>query len=253
MGRTAPVTRACVLGLTVVAACTMTDVASRRTVEQWLVCEECVAGELDSVVALGDAGVPLLAAALAGPGPHYVGNVRSQVASSYQRAVRGSGPVLPGVSAPDYVGHYVENFIATYQTRAAVALGALNSPAARLVLITALRDDTTSRIDVRRAISTALGVTAVAVAGDGQVGPRDSPLPIPATVAVRDGQSTPLAGVRVRFSVDSGGGVVSDSILRTTVGGQAATSWRLGPVAGRNVVSAWVVGRRVRFHATATP
>jgi hypothetical protein len=229
-----------------VAACARPTPEERRTVDRWLLCEECVDGELDSVVALGDRAVRILEAALRGPSADRRDNMRQQVEAMY----RGMRDTV--ISFQRYADHFASNYVASYQSRAAIALGAIGTPHARKILDGALRRDARYRADVRRALGRSVRATLSLVAGDSQHAPLDSFVKVNPTVMLRDSATgAGLKGVRVRFWVDSGGGTVSDSVRRTDKAGRAAVRWRLGPDSSRsnNILRAVAAGRAVRVHA----
>ena len=72
------------------------------------------------------------------------------------------------------------------------------------------------------------------VSGDGQDAAPAAPLPQPLVVRVARG-SVPVAGVAVRFEVESGGGTVDGSSTQvevvTDAGGLGSCNWTLGPIA----------------------
>lgn len=90
------------------------------------------------------------------------------------------------------------------------------------------------------------------VAGDAQSGETGARLPNPLSVLVRNNAGTPIAGVAVEFSIDSGGGSLSSTAATTTAEGIATSGmWTLGAV-GNNVVVARVASLPlVRFHSIA--
>ena len=124
------------------------DATIRATVERWLTCEECVAGERDSVRALGAEAVPLLRAALQGPPDSVIANMSRSSVDAYARvrrqfermtpAERALRPIADSVS---FVSRNVENFRATYRTRAAIALNDIDPAAARALFAEQLRND----------------------------------------------------------------------------------------------------------------
>jgi hypothetical protein len=230
--------------------------ADRATIHRWLLCEECLAGELDSVVALGGGAVGELTEALSGPGPNRIANVRQQFVQSYRRAASYAAQHNDTLSVTEaqYVTHFLDNYVALYQSRAAVALGRIATGPAKAALLEALRRDSLYRPDVQRTLGSVLDVSLVVVAGDGQTTPPDSTVAILPTVAVRDSAGDPIQAVRVVFTVDSGGGHVTDSVARTDTAGRASPgSWRMGPGPGRNSLRAMAAGRVVRIGATAVP
>jgi hypothetical protein len=64
--------------------------------------------------------------------------------------------------------------------------------------------------------------------------------------------AAPAAGVRVRFSVRTGGGALIDTLVTTGIDGTAGTVWLLGAEGGAQALSARVEGAAVDFSATAT-
>jgi hypothetical protein len=108
----------------------------------WLECEECVDGELEAVVRLGQAALPGLVASLRDGPP------RAR-AEAYRRHLRKAYPMLadyarrhPDVKVPmseeEYVKTYLDNYTALYQVRAARALGAIGGDDSRRALEAAL-------------------------------------------------------------------------------------------------------------------
>ena len=126
---------------------------------RWLECEEC-GGQLDSVVAIGDPAVPALAGYLLnGPPPHRVDSLLVHLGAShavvagYHRALDTAGVGTISDSAR-YVRRYLHNYMATYQSRSAKALGLIGGPDARAALDSALHLPV--RSDVRYQIQYAL-------------------------------------------------------------------------------------------------
>lgn len=89
-------------------------------------------------------------------------------------------------------------------------------------------------------------------AGDAQSGPVGQALASPVVVRVaRDGAA--LAGASVSWSVQSGGGTVSQAASTSGADGLASTTWTLGPDAGANTLqasSSGATGSPVTFTAT---
>ena len=75
-------------------------------------------------------------------------------------------------------------------------------------------------------------VHLVAQAGNSQVAPVNSPLPIPVTVKVTDAGGLAVSGASVKFNVRQGGGSVATVTVVTNVGGIASTSWTMGTTTG---------------------
>jgi uncharacterized protein with beta-barrel porin domain len=114
-------------------------------------------------------------------------------------------------------------------------------------------------------VFTATSINAVigAASGNNQTGPVNTTLPLPIVVQVGEVMATTsktggvgaqaLDGVPVTFTVTSGGGSVTNTVVLTDASGQASTPWTLGPIEGAQTVSASVPGgASVTFTATAT-
>lgn len=194
-----------------------------QRVDRWLLCEECTEGELDSVLAIGERAVGRLEDALRGPPSDRLANMRMQAEAMYGRTSPG------GIDSLKYVEHYVGNYIATYQSRAAIALDSINTPRARAALLDALSHDSIYRADVRRILGRAAGADLSVVAGDSQHAPLNAFVRTAPEFLVADSSGQGLPDVRVAFRVDSGGGAVSDSVQRSNSEGRAKVGWRLGP------------------------
>lgn len=94
--------------------------------------------------------------------------------------------------------------------------------------------------------------TSIALAGGGnQMGPAGATLPV--AVAFRVGDSRgPMAGVRVRFTVEQGGGLVTPTVAETNADGVASATWRVGTTAGElSVLRGSVDGTSLSASATA--
>ena len=99
--------------------------ATLDEITPWLLCDECVDGELDSVVALGARAVPALGRALIGPPAGRRDNMRRQLVSRWNRiavylADEGRQPAM---TQTDYVTQNIEHYEISYQRRSAIALG----------------------------------------------------------------------------------------------------------------------------------
>ena len=77
------------------------------------------------------------------------------------------------------------------------------------------------------------------VAGDGQAGPIDQPLPDSLVVRVEDAGGQPLGKVAVTWTV-GGGGSVSQASVTSGSDGRAAVQRMLGEAAGRQTTTAAV-------------
>ncbi len=118
-------------------------------VEAWLYCDECIAGERETVKGLGLRAVPTLVAALDGPSAEQQAFVRKGFELRYAGE--------PANERAQLVSEQVSNFVAMVQKRAAVSLGDIGGDKARAALTTAL-SDTSLRSDVLSVIRVALGV-----------------------------------------------------------------------------------------------
>jgi len=254
--RTACGVEGLVLLLLALTACSMSlSQQHQQTLRRWLLCDDCVGGELDAVAAIGARAAPtLVVALLRGPLPDRRENVRRQVAASYARLVRFASPATVGVSESVYVRRFVDNYVAMYQMRTVIALKRIGTARARRGLRQALTLPTRFRADALHVIGDALGAALFRQSLDSQTARPDSFVAVPPRVLVRDSAGSPLRNVRVTFAVDSGGGAVVDSVQRTDANGMAAVGgWRLGPAPGRKTVRAVAAGRAIRFVAIATP
>jgi hypothetical protein len=147
-----------------------TSGTEEAVVRRWLLCEECVHGELQ---ALQDPSreVPIvraLALGLAGPPRSRRENVRRQLEETYQQlAARAAerGANLP-LTREQYVAHYLGNYEASYQSRAVIGLARIGSPEARRILAEAVERVRTGQAVYRGDVLEELGLaTGAAVVG----------------------------------------------------------------------------------------
>jgi hypothetical protein len=109
------------IGIIIVAtACGGPSEGQRRTVDAWLNCDECINGERDSVIAMGDAAVGLLESALEGPSAERRNIMEAKFDRSYPINL---GPAA--VTKSQYVSRLLENYVASHQKRAALALSGI--------------------------------------------------------------------------------------------------------------------------------
>jgi hypothetical protein len=231
----------------VLALATCPPPPEKAVIDRWLLCEECISGELDSVIALGDDATDMLRMALLkGPPSSDREHIRRHAASRYTRLRS------PLVSPSRWVDQYESNYVEHYQSHAATALGRIGTPAARAALFEAMQRETRYGRDARRALARAAPLALAVAAGDSQAAPLDSLVLVDPTVALRDSVTgQPLPNVRVVFSVDSGGGR-ADSVRRTGANGLASVHWSLGPGPdSTNVLRAETFRRSVLFRATS--
>jgi hypothetical protein len=118
-----------------------------RTLDSWLMCDECINGERAAAKAIGHKAVPALSSALVGPPARRRALVRGQFVDSYPGAITGLTPDV-------YADQLLANYVATYQKRAAIALGDLGGNDAKAALNEALARASTRayREDVVRLI-----------------------------------------------------------------------------------------------------
>lgn len=138
-----------------------TNQASEK-VAIWLHCEECTDGEIDSVMALGASAIAHLETALlAGPPDSLRAYLRTRSEAAFQmlrQYASSHGVQSMPVTEGAYTGHFVDNYVALYQIRAAYALGRLGGVDAQLALNMATdsaaagvyRSDVASAIDEAR-------------------------------------------------------------------------------------------------------
>jgi hypothetical protein len=117
----------------------------------WLECEECLDNELDRVVANGRHLRPLLISTLKrGPSDSSRELLRIELEKRYDK-IKAYARTHPNVKFEStrevFVTLYLGNFEAHYQSRAAIALGAIGGEASRRALKEAL--ESTAREDVK--------------------------------------------------------------------------------------------------------
>ena len=119
----------------------------RAVVDAWLTCVECGDGELDSLEAMAVRAPgtvdTLRADLLQGPSALRRARLTQQLETTYQE-MAASAVHLPGadslpLSQSEFVRRYLGNAVATYQGRAAYALGAIGGVPARAALTVALQ------------------------------------------------------------------------------------------------------------------
>ena len=117
--------------------------AERGDVLSWLECEECVDGELSRVIHLGHGwrtgaatSDSLIDDLLAGPGTGRTANISQQFLAAFHDDSVASSTAGGGfpVGSPQYIRHYVGNYVAVYRGRAAIALARIGGKRARAAL-----------------------------------------------------------------------------------------------------------------------
>jgi hypothetical protein len=140
------------------SACEPLSPGEHVTVLRWLECEECDRGQLDSVVALGGSAVPALTAYLwKGPPKARVSRLTAHLVKSHAQVNTYSAALSPTDSLSEatlFVRRYVRNYTATYQSRAARALGLIGGLRARaaleISLLGSLRSDVQAQVHLAR-------------------------------------------------------------------------------------------------------
>ena len=92
-------------------------------------------------------------------------------------------------------------------------------------------------------VTVTLPATAIAlVSGGNQTANAGSTLPQPVVAQVRAVDGVGVAGVTVTFAVASGAGVITPASAVSGANGQVSTSWKLGPTAGPQSMTATTTG-----------
>jgi hypothetical protein len=116
--------------------------AAYQTIVTWLECVECTEGELAAVVKLGRIAVPSLAASLhEGPSPASLELLRRQLIASHGRLIeyaKAHPEVEVSMDIETYVATYMDNYVALYQVRSAMALAEIGGEEAKEALEIAL-------------------------------------------------------------------------------------------------------------------
>jgi hypothetical protein len=97
-------------------------------VERFLNCEDCLDGELDAVLELGDRANPILIDYLvSGPSPETLQSVERGLRESYSQMaeyakIQEDRTLQPRQSQEAFVSNFLENLVAQYQTRSVRAI-----------------------------------------------------------------------------------------------------------------------------------
>jgi Bacterial Ig-like domain (group 1)/Leishmanolysin len=112
----------------------------------------------------------------------------------------------------------------------------------------------TPTVQASFAASAVAGTPAIvtAIAGEGQSAQAGQSLPIQPAVRVTDAHGNVVAGAAVTFEVTAGGGSIAPATTPTDADGVARALWRLGPIAGTNVLTARAGTGSASFAAIAT-
>lgn len=146
--------------LAIVAGCNGLTDEQHGVVDRWLLCDECTSGERDSVRALGEKAVARLTGALLKGPPAD----RRQLMTQKFENIYASLTPAPPITQAAYVNELLGNYVATYQSRSAVALGEIGGDGARDALNTALSPPQIAQyradvVDVIRFVRSTLGAT----------------------------------------------------------------------------------------------
>lgn len=136
---------AMVLGL-VLTGCGGDD--TREVVRSWLLCDDCLEGELLKLLDEGDDAVPMLADALRdGPTPDQITNVRAQSRSDVAAVNRvGQKIAVTAVDSANLSDRNVRGYVDTYQERALIGLTEIGTAAARDTILALLTRDSTQAL-----------------------------------------------------------------------------------------------------------
>jgi hypothetical protein len=85
------------------------------------------------------------------------------------------------------------------------------------------------------------------VAGDGQTGTVNQPVPTPVSVHMVDQFNNAMQGYAITWTVRSGGGRVDNTTTVTNLEGNATTVWTLGPTVGPQSLQATTTNALVRI------
>ena len=91
-------------------------------------------------------------------------------------------------------------------------------------------------------------------AGNAQTGEVGATVALAPTVAVKDANNNPVAGVTVTWTVTAGGGSVASATSMTDAAGEASMAWTLGPMVGTDLQmlrAALAGGANAMFSASA--
>jgi hypothetical protein len=131
----------------------------QQAIERLLECDDCKDGEQQAVVRLGAASVAALGQVLReGPSPQRRERARRELQAAYRQLQdyeKRNPRVRVGLTEDEYIRIYSENLAARHAIRAATALAAIGSPAARKELQEALAGQL--RPDVQQVVRKALG------------------------------------------------------------------------------------------------
>jgi alpha-tubulin suppressor-like RCC1 family protein len=161
-----------------------------------------------------------------------LGNPLGQVDVPITASIAAGGGTLGGsvTVATDAAG------LATFTN---LSLSGLAGPRTLLFTSPGLQSITSTPVELLSGTSAALTLAA----GAGQSADVGMPVAVPPAVKVADASGNPVAGVAVTFAVTGGGGSITGPNAVTDAQGLAAVgSWRLGPTAGTNTLTATVPG-----------
>lgn len=241
------------IGFALTAACALKD-EEYAAIDAWLQCDECVDGERGLVDSIGPDAVPTIARALRGPSEGRRTIMRRKLEAHYQQFG------TTALTRDQYVNHFMGNYVATYQKRAAISLGDLEGRKAREALETAL--DSAEQRGYRPDV---VGVIAGVLAGfekrpfAGSISRRA--VTFNDTVTVRQGTGLAWNGDEwvILHATPYGDslviGPVTDSLKFVAVGEVGTYSLAvtgLGPQADTQVTPIGIVSVRYATHSRAT-
>jgi Bacterial Ig-like domain (group 2) len=206
---------------------------SNDVILDWLVCEECTAGQRDSVIALGGDAVPTLASVIDTVPAVVTAPLRTRLGNRWNSGL--------GIDSATYVQSFVENAESLARIRAAQSLGDLHAISELNAALTLARSRS-YRDDVVRAI---LGAIASASS------------PVSSTMtAIRlepDSVDLPLGrtGHLAVFMTDSAGNLVQDSVSWSSSDPAIVSVLADGELTGSGVGIATVTATSGQYSATS--
>lgn len=248
-------------GGSVTGATATTDASGIATVGGWTL--GTTAGSNTLTASVGSLNVTFTATAVAGAAT----SLAPVVAATQSATVNTGVGVAPSVVLKDAHGNPVPNIAVTFAvgTSGGTLTGASQTTNAQgiatvggwMVGQTAGSYSLTATSGPLTTMFTATALagpaaTIAPLAGNDQVAPTNSIVPVRPAVIVRDAFGNAVANAMVTFSVGSGGGAVTGDVQTTNSEGVATVgSWILGPQSGNNSLNVSSGSAMAPFSATA--
>ena len=118
--------------------------SSRDRIDAWLLCYDCIDGELDSLTVDGRVHPAVVESLstdlLSGPAPVRRSNVEQQLVRSFSAdtAYEVAAGLAPSITRADYISLYLGNYVAVYRAHAGIALSAIGGSRAKTALDSAV-------------------------------------------------------------------------------------------------------------------